>query len=255
MNSTAAQRNLLLQPSSTAQHPSADTADWTGIWVCVGLAGQLTEIGAVLPATIGYHAAHVRRTDEGLLAAINARPFGGCVSIPVHCGSTQNVRCPQQACAFSEDAGVLDSTTDPTGAARAGFIGNGRRAPVNLPLAQWGPLLFVNVTMAVPPPLPIAEELALDEVEVVAIGRRLVSGSWLGTPLRAIAAVGEALGGADTEVTAVGPNLALVRHGSDTVAVLSRPAGHTRSTLVWALLSPAGTGANIDPEWIDRIQW
>jgi hypothetical protein len=252
MNSTAAQQNLLLQPSSTAQHPSAETADWTGTWVCVGFATQVGEVGAVLPATIGYHAAHVRRTDDGLIAAINARPFGGCVSIPVHCGSTQNVRCPQRACAFSEDGGILDSTTDPTGAARAGFIGDGRRTAVTLPLAQWGPLLFVNVTMATPPPLPIADESHLDELEAVTIGQRLVSGNWLDTPPRAASAVAEAL--RDAEVTTIAPNLALVRHGHDTLAVLSRPAGHTRSTLVWALLSPAGAGPSIDAGLLQRIQ-
>lgn len=252
MNSTGAQTNLLLRPSSSGQHPSAETADWTGVWVCVGFAAQLTEVGAVLPATIGYHGAHVRRTEDGLLASINARPFGGCVSIPVHCGSTQNVRCPQVACAFSEDGGVLDSTTDPTGAARAGFLGDGRHPAVRLPLAQWGPLLFVNVTITAPPPLSIPDVAALNHAVVVATGQRLVAGNWLGTPPRAAAAVVAALGNADAEVTAVAPNLALVRHGCDTVAVLSRPAGHTRSTLVWALLSPAGTRPSIDAQLVER---
>ncbi|CAN5472501.1 hypothetical protein BH09ACT7_BH09ACT7_50080 [soil metagenome] len=250
MYPTVAQRNLLLRPSSTGQHPSAETTDWTGVWVCVGFAEQLTEVGAVLPATIGYHGAHVRRTADGLLAAINARPFGGCMSIPVHCGSTQNVRCPQVACAFSEDGGVLDSTTDPSGATRAGFVGDGRQ-PVRLPLAQWGSLLFVNVTNNTPPPLAMPDEPPLDSVAVVATGKRLVAGNWLDTPLRAASAVTESLDGA--EVTTVAPNLTLVRHGRDTVAILSRPAGHTRSTLVWALLSPAGAGPSLDPQLVERI--
>ncbi|CAN5142177.1 hypothetical protein BH09ACT8_BH09ACT8_08410 [soil metagenome] len=231
-----AQRNLLLQPSSTRRHPSADATDWTGTWVCVGLAGQLAEVGAVLPATIGVHAAHVRRTDDGLMAAINARPFGGCVSIPVHCGSTQNVKCPQLACAFSEDGGVLDSTTDPTGAARLGFVGDGRRT-VRLPLAQWGPLLFVNVTMSDPPPLAIPDPTSLAEDRVVATGRRPMSGNWLDTPIRAAAAIADFLGGADIDANAPAANLALVRTASDTVAVLSRPAGRARSTVVWAVIA------------------
>ncbi len=230
MTSTVAQKNLLLQPSSSGRHPSAETTDWTGVWVCVGVAAQLTEVGAVLPATIGYHGAHVRRTEDGLFAAINARPFGGCVSIPVHCGSTQNVRCPQMACAFSEDGGVLDSTTDPTGVSRAGFIGRGRGPTVKLPLAQWGPLLFVNITMAAAPPLPIGDGPCLDGTQVVATGQRLVAGNWLDTPQQAAP---------DIAVTTAAPNLAMVRRGSDTVAVWSRPAGQTRSTLAWALLSPA----------------
>ncbi|MET0704491.1 MAG: hypothetical protein ABWY93_32995, partial [Mycobacterium sp.] len=171
---------------------------------------------------------------EGLVAAINARPFGGCASIPVHCGSTQNVRCPQLACAFSEDGGVLDSVTDPTGAGRAGFLGNGRRAAVTLPLAQWGPLLFVNVTMTTPPPLP--DLPALDDLRATATGQRLVSGNWLDTPARA----GAVIAPSGAEITAIAPNLALIRHHTETLALLSRPAGHTRSTLHWALLRPAG---------------
>lgn len=104
-------RDLLLTPVSSARHPSADITDWTGTWVCVGLAEQLTEVGAILPATIGQHAAHVRLTEAGPVAALNARPFGGCLSVPVHCGSTRNVRCPHRACAFSEDGPVLDDET------------------------------------------------------------------------------------------------------------------------------------------------
>lgn len=119
--------NLLLQPASTGRHASADTADWTGVWVGVGFAGQLTEVGAILPATIGHHGIHVRRDAHALVAAFNARPFGGCMSVPVHCAATRNVRCPHLACAFSQDSGVLDDTTDPGGRARAEFTGDGRR--------------------------------------------------------------------------------------------------------------------------------
>jgi nitrite reductase/ring-hydroxylating ferredoxin subunit len=252
MTPTVAQSNLLLRPASTAQHPAAETADWTGTWVCVGLAEQLSEVGAVLPATVGYHGAHVRRTEDGLMAAMNARPFGGCVSIPVHCGSTRNVRCPHLACAFSEDGDVLDSRNDPSGASRAQFLGDGRRT-VRLPLAQWGSLLFVNVTMTEPPPLPIAVTPAPDDLEVVATGLRLVPGNWLGTPPRAASAVVVALGGVGTKVTVVAPNLAMVRYGSDTFAAFSRPAGHTRSTVVWALLSPAGTIPHIDPRLLTGL--
>jgi len=246
MTPTVAHGNLLLRPASTGQHPAAETADWTGTWVCVGLAEQLSEVGAVLPATVGYHGAHVRRTEDGLMAAINARPFGGCVSIPVHCGSTRNVRCPHLACAFSEDGDVLDSRTDPSGASRAQFLGDGRRT-VRLPLAQWGSLLFVNVTMTEPPPLPIAVTPAPDDSEVVATGLRLVPGNWLDTPLRAASAIAGTLDGDRTCVTAVAPNLALVHYGTDTFVVLSRPAGHTRSTLVWALLHRTGTIPLLDP--------
>jgi nitrite reductase/ring-hydroxylating ferredoxin subunit len=234
----AGSRNLLLQPSSTARHASADTADWTGTWVCVGFTGQLTEAGAVLPATIGHHAAHVRRTDRGLTAALNARPFGGCMSIPVHCGSTRNVRCPHLACAFSEDGGVLDRVTDPTGKLRAEFTGDGRRT-VELPLAQWGPLLFVNVTLEPPAPLPVLG--TPPPGAVVATGSRLAAGNWLTTPGHAASDAAKAFGG--TAAT-VAPNLAIVRHTTGVFAALSRPAGPTRSTVVWAECGPTHDGLN-----------
>ena len=253
MNSAVAHRNLCLTPTSTGHHPSADTTDWTATWVCVGLAEQLTEVGAVLPATIGYHATHVRRTEDGLMAAINARPFGGCLSVPVHCGSTQNVRCPHLACAFSEDGGVLDSRSDPSGAARAEFLGDGRRTVI-LPLAQWGSLLFVNVTMSEPPPLPVTDAPSLDGSEVVATGSRLVPGNWLETPMRAASALVVAVdGNLGTDVTEVAPNLAMVRYGSETFAAFSRPAGHTRSTIVWALLTRTGSTPRIDRQLLTGL--
>lgn len=257
MNHVGGAQDLLLQPESAGRHCAADPDDWTGIWVCVGFADQLTEVGAVLPATIGYHATHVRRTDSGLMAAINARPFGGCMSVPVHCGSTRNVRCPHLACAFSADGGVLDSLTDPEGRARAEFIGDGRRT-VELPLASWGPLLFVNVTMSAPVPLPIADRPGLDGLVSVAGGSRPVSGSWLSTPQRSASAVAHALGAGEAratgaQVSEVPPNLALLRSGTDLFAVVSRPAGHTRSTLVWALLRPPGATAAIDGPWLADV--
>lgn len=237
--------NLLLRPASGGRHPSADGSDWTNTWVCVGFSEQLTEVGAVLPATIGYHAAHVVRTSGGLRAAINARPFGGCMSVPVHCGSTQNVRCPHLACAFSAHGEVLDSSNDPGGHARAEFLGDGRRV-VEVPLTQWGSLLFVNITLTAPDALSLPA--AAPRGTLVADGSQLVSGNWLTTPERAALAVTAALGG--REVLAVSPNVVVVPgvsaggvsgSGAGTFVALSRPAGHTRSTVVWAVFGDQDT--------------
>jgi nitrite reductase/ring-hydroxylating ferredoxin subunit len=216
--------------------------------VCVGFVEQLTEVGAVLPATIGHHAVHVRRTDDGLVAAFNAKPFGGCMSIPVHCGSTRNIRCPHLACAFSEDGGVLDDATDPTGRGRAEFVGDGRRT-VKVPLVQRGPLLFVNVTVEDPAPLAIVETHPPGTLVPEAAGSQLVSGNWLTTPKRAVSAVAGTQA-EDAEVTIVAPNLATIRSGMDTFAALSRPAGHTRSTVVWALHRRQGSGPTINASLI-----
>lgn len=233
-----ARTNLLLQPASTGRHSSADTADWTGVWVAVGFAGQLTETGAILPATIGHHAIHVRRSADGLTAAFNARPFGGCMSVPVHCAATHHVRCPHLACAFSADSGVLDSTTDPGGRARAEFTGDGRRR-VELPLVPWGPLLLVNVTLELPAPPAAAG--APPPGPVVAAGSRPASGDWLTAPLPAAAAAAETSGG--TPVT-VAPNLTIVRHRAGLFVALGRPAGPSRSTVVWAECGPTHAGLN-----------
>jgi nitrite reductase/ring-hydroxylating ferredoxin subunit len=237
--------DLTLAPVSAGRHSSADNADWTGVWVAVGFADQLTEPGAVLPATVGYHAAHVRRTEDGLAGAINARPFGGCMSIPVHCGSTRNIRCPHRACAFSEDGGVLDSTTDPGGRARAEFVGDGRRT-VEIPVTQWGSVVFVNVTTMAPAPLDVPGTPAPGPV--VALDIRLVSGNWLTSVRREAHVVADALGVA--EVVAVPPNVALVRAGSATVALVGRPAGATRSTILSALL-----GGDVDGADGQRVMW
>jgi nitrite reductase/ring-hydroxylating ferredoxin subunit len=231
---TAVRQPNLLAPSPSGRHPSADTRDWTDTWVCVGVAEQLTEPGAVLPATIGYHAVHVRRTGAGLVAAVNARPFGGCASIPAHCGSTRNVKCPHLACAFSADEGVLDGANDPDGAARAEFVGDGRRT-VTLPLAQWSSLLFTNVTLAPAIPHPLAGVPAPRAAST--IGSAVLQGNWLATPLRVASVAVDTLGG---DVIPVAPNLMLIQHGLDgTLAVFSKPAGQNHSTVVWTNLGPA----------------
>lgn len=256
MTSLVARGNLLLSPNSTGRHPAADTSDWTGIWVGVGFAEELSEVGSVLPATIGYHATHVRRTQDGLVAAINAKPFGGCMSIPVHCGSTRNVRCPHLSCAFSEDGGVLDSQNDFGGVVRAQFVGDGRRT-ATLPLAQRGSLLFVNVTTVRPPPLS-TDLPSLDDSTVVASGQQLVAGNWLDSPPRAartVAMVLQDAGHPAVTNTTIAPNVALSSCGTDIFVALSRPAGHTRSVLVWALLSPAGAGPAVDPQIINGLRF
>lgn len=220
-------KELLLQPSSTSRHGSAERTDWTGTWVGVGFADDLTEEGAVLPATVGHHGTHVRRTRTGLVAAINARPFGGCMSVPVHCGSTGNVRCPHLGCAFSADVGILDDSSDPGGRSRREFTGDGRRV-VELPLQQWGSVLFLNVTLAAPPPLPVPG--AAPQGQTVATGSRPVSGGWLVSARREAAAFGG-------PVREIPPNVALAQRGTTTFVAISRPAGHTRSTLLWAEVS------------------
>src|SRR4051812_90195 len=140
--------------------PPPEAEDWTGRWVCVGFADQLAQPGDVLPAGVGGHALHVRRAGDGTLAAaFNARPFGGCMSVPVQCTGARKIRCPHLACAFSEDPGVLGDGNDPDRTARRQFVGADPARLVPVPLARWGPLLFLHVA-TVPPPPPLEAVLA-----------------------------------------------------------------------------------------------
>lgn len=144
----------LLLPVVYSRRTAAERLDWTGQWVCVGVAEQLRHPGAVLPAGLGEHPVHVRRNQAGeLVAAFNARPFGGCVTVPGHCAGSQKIRCPHLACAFSADPDVLDDQTDPGGRSRLQFTGTSEKRTALLPLTRWGSLVFVNVTMQNPDPL------------------------------------------------------------------------------------------------------
>ena len=91
----------------------------------------------------------------------------------------------------------------------------------------------------------------------MATGQRLMPGNWLDTPTLAATAIAEFLGVAGPGADAPAPNLAVVRDSSDTIVVFSRPAGHTRSTVVWAVIAsrngpltaPPSTETNSRPDW------
>src|SRR3954468_16746643 len=135
------------------RRPLPEAEDWTGRWVCVGFPHQLAQPGDVLPAGVGGHALHVRRAADGTLAAaFNARPFGGCMSVPVQCAGARKIRCPHLACGFSEDPGVLGDDNDPERTARRQFVDADPTRLVPVPLAREGPLLFVHLATVPAPP-------------------------------------------------------------------------------------------------------
>jgi hypothetical protein len=74
------------------------------------------------------------------------------------------------------------------------------------------------------------------------------------TPHRAAAAVSDALG-ADAVTTVVAPNLVTVRSAAETVAVMSRPAGRTRSTVHWAVHRSRDDVATVDDGQLQRALW
>jgi hypothetical protein len=136
---------------------AAATEDWTTTWVCVGFAEQLARTGDLLPITISGHALHVRRDDAGTLsAALNARPFGGCMSIPLQCSGGRKIRCPHTACAFSEDPDLVSPHTDDGERLVAQFVGSDPARLVPVRLERWGSLLFVNLSPGPVAPLRTA---------------------------------------------------------------------------------------------------
>jgi hypothetical protein len=138
---------------------AAPLEDWTSTWVCVGFAEQLRRPGDLLPATITGHALHVRRCDDGgLQAALNARPFGGCMSIPLQCAGARKIRCPHAGCAFSEDPELVSPQTDEGARMLPQFVGFDPARLVPVRLERWGSLLFVNLSRE--PAVPLAAALA-----------------------------------------------------------------------------------------------
>ena len=252
----------------TRRRPRAEDEDWTGRWVCVGFADQLPHAGDVLPATVSGHAVHVRREPDGTLAAaFNARPFGGCTSIPVQCAGVRKIRCPHLACGFSEDPGVLGDDNDPERTARRQFVGADPARLVPVPLGRWGPLLFVHVA---PTPAPALEAVlaplragpdtpAPEHLRATAVAEQELPLGWR-TGARAVAATLATRCGAGTlqeqeagEVSTltapagvgglscylVGPHLVLARLPGRLLAALFRPVGPERCSVLSAVLRSA----------------
>lgn len=253
----------------TRRRPQAEEdEDWTGRWVCVGFADQLPHVGDVLPATVSGHAVHVRRERNGTLAAaFNARPFGGCMSIPVQCAGVRKIRCPHLACGFSEDPGVLGDDNDPERTARRQFVGADPSRLVPVPLDRWGPLLFVHVAPtpalaleAVLAPLRTGPGMPAPEyLRATAVAEQELSLGWR-TGARAVVATlatrcgtgtlqEQDTGGVSTLAAPTGvgglschlvrPHLVLARLPGRLLAALFRPVGPDRCSVLSAVLRPA----------------
>lgn len=250
------------------RRPRVEAEDWTGRWICVGFADQLPDAGYVLPATVSGHGLHVRRDGDGTLAAaFNARPFGGCMSVPVQCAGARKIRCPHLACGFSEDPGVLGDDNDPDRAARRQFVGPDPTRLVPVPLARWGPLLFVHVAPFPAPPLeavlaplwtgiPAPEDLRATAVAeqvlpfgwrtgaravVVALAARCGAGVLHEQQEDGVCTLTAPAGGTQLTCHLVWPHLLLARQPGRLMAALFRPVGPDRCSVLSAVLRPAGS--------------
>ncbi|WP_448613916.1 hypothetical protein [Modestobacter sp. URMC 112] len=262
------------------RRPRAEAEDWTGRWVCVGFADQLAHAGDVLPATVSGHGLHVRRAADGTLsAAFNARPFGGCMSVPVQCTGAHKVRCPHLACGFSEDPGVLGDHDDPDRTARRQFVGTDSARLVPVPLTRWGPLLFVHVSTVPAPPLeeslsPLGTAVP-DDLRATAVAEHELPLGWRSGPRAAVATLATRVGagtlreqeaGGVCTLTApdgatpltchlVWPHLLLARQPGRLTAALFRPVGADRCSVLSAVLRPADSRTRERDDDRDAQSW
>lgn len=266
------------------RRPQAEAEDWTGRWICVGFADQLAHAGDVLPATVSGHAVHVRRAGDGTLAAaFNARPFGGCMSVPVQCVGARKIRCPHLACGFSEDPGVLGDDNDPDRTARRQFVGADPTRLVPVPLARWGPLLFVHVATVHAPPLEAVlaplrmgpGALAPEDLEATAIADQELPLGWRAGPRAVVATLATRCGlgtlserevlGVSTLIAPtregqlschlVWPHLLLARQPGRLLAALFRPVGPDRCSVLSAVLRPADSRTGGGAGHRDATSW
>lgn len=252
-----------LLPLLNTRHPSAVDREWSGEWVAVGFAEQLASEGDLLPATIGWHGAHVRRLVGGTLgASLNARPFGGCFAVPSHCASTQNISCAHLGCAFSKDPDVLTAQTDPDGRGRRQFVGDRPDRAVDVPVRSCGSLLFVSVTTDVNAPWDpgqaasdglrdeVADRVAGPVVAVPAGVEWTAAASWVTRHVDRLAAGRPVLANVDTWW----PNVVVVRLDDEVLCFVARPEGSTRSKLFVAALVQWGSDAAFGERGLELLR-
>jgi hypothetical protein len=81
---------------------------WSRAWVCVGTEHDIARVGDLLPYTIGQHAIHVQRRENGdLIGRFNKAQHGGCRSVPVQCRTGRKTKCSYTSCGHSRDRGVI----------------------------------------------------------------------------------------------------------------------------------------------------
>jgi hypothetical protein len=212
----------LLKPvvhSRRGERTRSTVDDWTDQWVCVGFSEQLACPGDLLPATISGTALHVRREDDGALsAALNARPFGGCMTVHAHCAGGRKIRCPYAACVFSEDPDIVSPYTEEGAKQIPQFRGSDPARIVHLRVAMWGSLIFVHLRHGAVPDLhsrmaPLTE--AMLPVDLARLRAREVRS----TPLAigwniAGRAVATALGRRALVAHRLGPGIERLTHGA-----------------------------------------
>ena len=81
---------------------------WSRAWVCVGSVHEIPDADDLLPYTIGQHAIHVQRqNDGGLIGRFNKAQHGGCRAVPAQCRTGKKTKCSYTSCGHSRDRKVI----------------------------------------------------------------------------------------------------------------------------------------------------
>lgn len=216
---------------------------WVHSWVAAGVVDQVPRPGDVLPATIGDHGVHVLREPDGSLSAgYNAFQQGGCWTIPAQCGNGSKVGCAYVSCGHSRDGGELRAGRGGDDRLIRQVVGvrPGRR--VRVPLATFGPLLFValpgaddvTVTEQMPDCGPVLAG-GWDDLPAAGWFRAEVACNWrhLGDVVRSV------LPG-DAAVTLGPPNLVVVERDGGRAVLVAKPVGPGRTEVLVARYGSAG---------------
>ena len=123
-----------------------DERVWTRDWVCVGTQQDVSEIGDLLPFTLGNHGIHVRRDPDGeLRGAFNQAQHGGCRVVPDQCQGGTKTRCSFTSCGYSRDRMPIKADGAGESDAQAyQYLGLRPERLLPVQVASIGPLIFAN---------------------------------------------------------------------------------------------------------------
>lgn len=124
-----------------------DEVVWTREWVCVGTRHEVPESGDLLPFTVGDHAIHLQRQDDGALAGrFNKAQHGGCRVVPVQCRQGTKTPCSFTSCGHSRDRpAIRGSDADGLAPAMHQYLGLRPERLLGVRTAAVGPLLFASL--------------------------------------------------------------------------------------------------------------
>jgi hypothetical protein len=212
---------------------------WTRDWVCVGCSPEIAGTYDLLPYTIGEHAIHLQRQENGsLIGRFNKAQHGGCRTIPAQCRTGKKTRCSYTSCGYSRDRGVIRGDAFTEMSPQMGqYLGAVPERLLPAKVKTSGPFIFVNID-----PTPNVER----QFDQPAWAENLVrlSGHWqehrsnwklAGAALVDVARSHEAGGGAVNHVAAhcFFPNLVLIRARHATLAVVLQPTAMDQT--LWRL--------------------